>query len=195
MVTAEIDTRQHILNTAQAIMARKGYAAVGLTEILTKAAVPKGSFYYYFPSKDAFGDALLKSYFDDYLATIDRILADKTKNGAERIMEYWQRFYDLQSVDNCQGRCLVVKLAAEVSDLSETMRLQLEEGTRGIIDRLEKLITGGIEDGSLSTDTNGRNIAESLYDSWLGASVMAKIQRTPDSLQRVMSNTRRQLHL
>ena len=65
MPTTDADTRQRILDTAQEIMARKGYAAVGLTEVLTEAAVPKGSFYYYFPSKDAFGEALLKSYFDD----------------------------------------------------------------------------------------------------------------------------------
>lgn len=194
MITAETDTRQHILDTAQDIMAGKGYAAVGLNEILTHAAVPKGSFYYYFPSKEAFGEALMKSYFDAYLATIDRIKADQTRSGAERLMEYWERFYNLQTLNEFQGKCLIVKLAAEVSDLSEVMRQQLVTGTEGIIDRLEGMINVGVQDGSLVIDSEPRALAAELYDSWLGASIMAKVQRTPDSLQRAMNLTRARLH-
>jgi TetR/AcrR family transcriptional repressor of nem operon len=195
MPRREIDTRQSILDTAQRIMAHKGFAAVGLNEILAEAGVPKGSFYHYFTSKDAFGEALLKGYFEGYLAVMDRISSEPGKNSAEHVMEYWQRFYDLQSTDDCQGRCLVVKLGAEVSDLSDTMRTALKEGTTGIVDRIEKMIAGGIEDGSLSTDGSPHAIAEALYDSWLGASVMAKIHRSPESLDRAMSITRQHLHL
>jgi len=195
MPTSEKDTRQRILDTAQRIMAHKGFAAVGINEVLAEAGVPKGSFYYYFASKEAFGEALMKSYFDDYLAVMDRISAVSPKNAAERLMEYWQRFHDLQSFDECQGKCLVVKLAAEVSDLSEAMREALKEGTAGIVGRLEQMIASGVKDKSLSIDGTPRITAEGLYDAWLGASVMAKIQRAPGSLDRAMAITRQQLHL
>lgn len=193
MPLVEIDTRQHVLDTAQAIMARKGYAAVGLNEVLTEASVPKGSFYYYFASKDAFGEALLRSYFTDYLATMDRIRSDRSKNGAERIMEYWQRFYDLQTFLDCQGKCLVVKLAAEVSDLSDAMRKQLVAGTAGIVERLADMISVGVDDGSLPIEDDPKTLAAELYDAWIGASVLAKIQRTPESLQRALHLTRSRL--
>ena len=62
------NVRDSILATGQRIMAGKGYSAVGLNEILTAAGVPKGSFYHYFGSKDAFGEAMLEAYFEDYLA-------------------------------------------------------------------------------------------------------------------------------
>jgi TetR/AcrR family transcriptional repressor of nem operon len=195
MPATEVDTRQLILDTAQECMAHKGYAAVGLTEILTGAGVPKGSFYHYFPSKDAFGEALMKSYFTDYLSTMDTLLHDTSRNGADRVMEYWQRFYDLQSFDDYQGKCLVVKLAAEVSDLSETMRVQLDVGTTGLVARIERLIEGGVADGTLSADLDAPTLAATLYDLWVGASVMAKIQRRPDALDRAMTNTRALLHL
>lgn len=195
MPRKEIDTRQSILDTAQRIMAHKGFAAVGLNEVLAEAGVPKGSFYHYFASKDAFGEALMKSYFGDYLAVMDRISTEPGKNSAERVMEYWQRFYDLQSNDDCQGRCLVVKLGAEVSDLSDTMRTALKEGITGIVDRIEKMIADGIEDGSVAIDGNPHATAEALYDSWLGASVMAKIRRSPEPLDRAMTITRQHLHV
>jgi len=195
MTTMETDTRQHILDTAQRLMARKGYTAVGLTEVLSEAQVPKGSFYYYFASKEAFGEALMQHYFTDYLATMDRIASDSSKTGAEQLQEYWQRFYDLQTFDDHQGKCLVVKLAAEVSDLSEPMRLRLVEGTAGIIDHLERMITTGKNDHSVPVDDDPRVLAQELYEAWLGASVMAKVQRSASSLQHALTSTRKRLGL
>jgi TetR/AcrR family transcriptional repressor of nem operon len=193
--TKETDTRQSILDTAQRIMARKGFAALGLNEMLAEAGVPKGSFYHYFASKDAFGEALVKSYFNAYFTTFDRISTEPRKTSAERLMTYWQAFYDLQSSDDCQGRCLVVKLGAEVSDLSESMRLALKEGTAEIVTRIEQMIVAGLEDGSLSIDDTPAAVADALYDAWLGASVMAKINRGQAPLDRAMTITRQRLHL
>ncbi|MFS4518200.1 TetR/AcrR family transcriptional regulator, partial [Delftia tsuruhatensis] len=68
------ETRQHILDVAKALMTQKGYTAVGLAEVVAAAGVPKGSFYYYFKSKEEFGQALLQEYFDEYLAKIDALM-------------------------------------------------------------------------------------------------------------------------
>jgi AcrR family transcriptional regulator len=54
------NTRQHILETGHRIIAGKGFASVGLNEILKSAGVPKGSFYHYFESKEQYGQALLE---------------------------------------------------------------------------------------------------------------------------------------
>jgi TetR/AcrR family transcriptional repressor of nem operon len=187
------DTRRSILDAAQRIMARKGYSAVGLNEVLAEAGVPKGSFYHFFASKDAFGEAMLKSYFTGYLADMDLLLARPNESAAERLMAYWQNWRETQSLDECQGRCLAVKLGAEVADLSESMRQALAEGTDAIVDRLERTIVGGLEDGSLSIDGDPHALAQVLYDMWLGASIMAKIHRKLAPLDVTMTATRRLL--
>ncbi|MFE2422641.1 TetR/AcrR family transcriptional regulator [Streptomyces hokutonensis] len=195
VATRTTDTRRIILDTAQRIMARKGYSAVGINEVLAEAGVPKGSFYHYFASKDAFGEAILKSYFADYLTDMDGILARSGQSSAERLMAYWQQWRETQSIEDCQGKCLAVKLGAEVADLSESMRLALKEGTSAVVDRIERTIASGLEDGSLSVDGEARDVAQALYDMWLGASVMAKIHRSLSPLDTVTATTRRLLHL
>ncbi len=195
MPATKTDTRQTLLETARRIVAVKGYAAVGINEVLAEAGVPKGSFYHFFSSKDAFGEAMMESYFADYLAAMDRIVADRDKRSAEHLMRYWQNFYDTQVLDDCQGGCLVVKLGAEVSDLSEAMRVVMKAGTTHILERVEQMIIGGIADGSVSVDASPRATAEALYDVWLGASVMAKIHRSPDYLDGAMTVTRQVLHV
>jgi TetR/AcrR family transcriptional repressor of nem operon len=189
------DTRGQIIATAQRIMARKGYSAVGINEVLTAAGVPKGSFYHYFASKDAFGEAMLQHYFADYLVEMDDIIGRDEQPADERLMAYWRHWRETQSVEDCQGRCLAVKLGAEVADLSESMRLTLKQGTDAIVDRLEKVIVVGMRDGNLTVDGDPREVAQSLYNLWLGASVMAKIHRDVTPLDLATATTRNLLHL
>ena len=189
------DARRSILDAGQRIMAHRGYAAVGLTEVLTEARVPKGSFYYYFASKDAFGEAMMRAYFVEYLADMDRIFAGDAASAADRLLAYLQQWRDTQTLDDCQGKCLAVKLGAEVADLSDSMRAALAEGTDGVVDRLERIIRLGIEDRSLTIDTDPRSTAEVIYDAWLGASILTKIHRDAAPLDRAMAVTRHLLHI
>lgn len=185
------EIRDHILATGQRIMAGKGFSAVGLNEILTDAGVPKGSFYHYFSSKEAFGVDMLARYFDDYLAELDATLSLPGLTMAQRLMNYWQLWRESQSFSDCQGKCLAVKLGAEVADLSDSMRGTLQTGTAGIIARLADALEAGVEEGSLSIDDKPSRVAESLYQLWVGASVMVKIVRNTGPFDSAMSMTQK----
>ena len=189
------NVRDSILAIGQRIMAGKGYSAVGLNEILSAAGVPKGSFYHYFGSKDAFGEAMLERYFDDYLAELDRTLQQPGMTMAQRLMDYWKLWQATQSFEDCQGKCLAVKLGAEVADLSESMRLVLRRGTQAIVERLTAAVAAGVQEGSLSIEGNAGAVAAGLYQLWLGASVMAKIERTTQPFETALASTRQILRL
>ncbi|RBH58949.1 MULTISPECIES: TetR/AcrR family transcriptional regulator [Pseudomonas] len=189
------DVRQGILDVGQRIMAAKGYTAVGLNEILATAGVPKGSFYHYFGSKDAFGEAVLEDYFEFYLDDIDQTLAQPNQTMAQRLLNYFHIWQATQSFQNCQGKCLAVKLGVEVADLSETMRAVLQRGTAGIIDRLTNAIEIGVAEGSLTITGNPRNVAQSLYQLWVGASVMVKITKSVQPFETAIATTRQILNL
>ena len=172
------DTRTTLLAAAEQIFAHKGYAAVGINELVSSVGVPKGSFYHYFTSKDAFGEAVIERYFQQYLADMDQILDEDGPDWATRIMAYFASWRASQESGDCSGKCLAVKLGAEVADLSEPMRLALKTGTTQVIDRLERAVAGAANDGSLPLTGDPRVTAEALYELWMGASVMAKIHRT-----------------
>ncbi|MCF5547487.1 TetR/AcrR family transcriptional regulator [Pseudomonas salomonii] len=171
-------TRQAILDTAQVIVGRKGFSAVGLNEILQAAEVPKGSFYHYFNSKDAFGVVLLDSYFDHYVKGMQQLFDQPELSGFAKLMRYWHSWVDNQTGCTDTGKCLAVKLGAEVSDLSEPMRLALQRGTARTIALLAEALQHGVEDGSLQAQLHPESLARRLYALWLGTSVMSKITRT-----------------
>lgn len=185
--------RQTILETAQLIVGRKGFSAVGLNEILQAADVPKGSFYHYFNSKDAFGVVLLDTYFDNYVQGMQQLFDQPGLTHCAKLMRYWQCWVDNQTGCTDAGKCLAVKLGAEVSDLSEPMRLALQRGTSRTIDLLAVALQRGVEDGSLLLQHSPQDLAPQLYALWLGASVMSKITRTSAPFDQAQLLTRQLL--
>jgi TetR/AcrR family transcriptional repressor of nem operon len=186
------NTRQHILETGLRIFAGKGFTSVGLNELLKTAGVPKGSFYHYFESKEQYGQALLEDYFDRYLADIETVLDSEAASGHERLMHYWQGWLDRQCDECSEQKCLVVKLSAEVADLSDAMRLTLRDGTDRIVARIARGIEAGVADGSLPA-LDAQAAAPTLYQLWLGASLLGKLHRNSQPLENAMRFTRQLL--
>lgn len=182
--------RNHILETAQVIISNKGFNTVGLNEILQAAGVPKGSFYYYFKSKETFGEELLKNYFTQYLDALDMRLSRPNESGAQRLISYWEYWLETQLSCDPKNKCLTVKLAAEVCDLSESMRKVLEKGTQCVIDRIENVIIEGIADGSLPASLNSKITASTLYQLWLGASLCFKITHNREPMDSALEATK-----
>lgn len=194
-VPATANVRDKILATGQRIMGGKGFSAVGLNEVLAAAGVPKGSFYHYFGSKDAFGEALLEAYFDAYLDDMERIFRQPGKNKAVQMEDYFAAWQDNQSFEDCQGKCLAVKLGAEVADLSDSMRAALDRGTAAIIAGMADAIKAGQAEGVFPNQEDATQLAQSLYQLWLGASVMVKIVRTPQPFDTALLTSRQLLGL
>lgn len=195
MSSERIDTRQHILACGQQLVAGKGFVGVGLSEILASANVPKGSFYHYFASKELFGIALLETYFETYLLNLDALFGRADLTAAQRLMAYFQRWIDTQASEDSARKCLIVKLGAEISDLSEAMRSTMLEGTERIMRRIADCIEAGQADGSIRTAQSPGACAQWLYEAWLGASLISKLRRDSSAFDAALQTTRQVLVL
>lgn len=193
--TKSNDTRQQILDTAKDIILGKGFAAVGLNEILSAAGVPKGSFYHYFKSKEQFGDALLENYFDDYLQMLEHLLKDDGSSNSSRLLKFFQSWLDTQSSDATTDKCLIVKLSAEVTDLSEAMRITLKNGTDRVIACLTNCLQEGIRKGEFPANLDVNAVTAEIYYMWVGATLLTKVSRTRAALECAMSATKIRLGL
>ena len=183
-------TRQRVLSTGRALVLKAGFTGMGLQELLSASGVPKGSFYHYFASKEAFGCALLEDYVADYLLRMDALVA-APQTGGDRLARYGQAWLASDSAPSITDTCLVVKLASEIADLSEDMRRILDAGVGQLVDRLEAILSAGIADGSISPLPDPAQAARLLYGQWLGAAVLAKLGRSERPLQDALDDTRR----
>lgn len=182
------DTREHLLATGEELSLRLGFTGMGLAELLKTAEVPKGSFYHYFRSKEAFGEAMIQRYFEHYDIYLQNIFSNSCSDQRQNLLSYYAQSIDNFCTSKCHNACLAVKLSAEVSDLSEPMRHALEQGTTKVIDRLNNALEEGIAQGALSLKLSSEIAAETLYSLWLGASLRAKIKRSVTPLNAAMKS-------
>lgn len=184
------DTRAHLLAIGYQLIAQKGFTAVGIKQILDTAGVPKGSFYHYFASKEAFGEAIINNYFTKYKNRLETIGAQDI-SAQQKLYDYFQGWYDTQQNGCDHEKCLVVKLSAEVADMSEPMRIALNAGYQQTITWLAEQIKAGWSDNSVPQPDNiaAESMAKRWYFAWLGASLIAKISQTNTPLAEVWQMT------
>ncbi|GEA20188.1 TetR/AcrR family transcriptional regulator [Vibrio harveyi] len=186
------DTRQHILDVGYQLVVTKGFTSVGLSELLKVADVPKGSFYHYFKSKEQFGEALIEDYFSRYLKMITAHFTESESSGSERLLSYFERWMAIENGQCNANKCLVVKLSAEVSDLSEAMRVRLASGATQVVKAIEDCVQAGIEDGSIQVES-AEQTAHLIYHQWIGASLLNKLYQDRSGLIRSFESTQSML--
>jgi TetR/AcrR family transcriptional repressor of nem operon len=183
------DTRSHILAVGRSLTARQGYTGVGLNALLKAADVPKGSFYHYFPSKEAYGCALLEDFVEQYRLDLGATLLDTSQNARARFFGYFAGWLQKQTGPALQDRCLVVKLSAEVADLSPDMSKILRKGVEDIVASLSDTLDQGITEGSIAPLPDTKSLAQSIYHQWLGASLVAGLSQDDAPLKAALDAT------
>jgi AcrR family transcriptional regulator len=111
-----------LLEAGVSLFAEKSFHGTGVKDIVERAGVPKGSFYNYFDSKEAFGAAILRHYADVQAAewqqysresgSPDLLLALRTI--CERIVA------DYEACDDRYG-CLLGNFAGENRAVERTL--------------------------------------------------------------------------
>ncbi|RIY32774.1 hypothetical protein CJP74_03495 [Psittacicella melopsittaci] len=168
------ETKLHIINVGHKLIAHKGFTAVGLSEILKEAKVPKGSFYHYFTSKEVFGLEILNHYFEQYQESLQGFFASTEKNISQQILAYWQQWIENEISGN---NCLIVKLSAEIADLSDLMRNRMQEGMQSIVSFVTQQVVKAQEAGTFSAQVDAKEFITNLFYTWLGACLSYRVNR------------------
>ena len=82
------DTREALLRCGMEVLTTQGMSATGIDAVLKRVGVPKGSFYHYFDSKDAFGFEVLQRYADYFARKLDRWLLEEGPSPLERLTRF-----------------------------------------------------------------------------------------------------------
>lgn len=181
------ETKQTLLEIGRQLIFQQGYSATGLNEVLAAAGVPKGSFYYYFNSKEDFGLQVLDHFIERNRARLEANLTDETVDPLTRIRRYfdWYMRY-LESVECSQG-CLLGNLGQELADQSESFRHKIDEGMLLITGELADCLRAAQAGGQISADLNADDLAQFIYNSWQGAMLRMKVTKSITPLQTFVS--------
>lgn len=182
------NTKERILDAAEELMLEKGFHSVGLKQILDAVHVPKGSFYHYFESKDHFGVEMLKHYLKRTTAKKRALLLNGEADPITRLFAYLDGGTAYLRTIPGQFPCLVLKLASEVTGLSDPMREELAKGFEDWIGILKELLDEAVEQKLITEKTDTYTEAQLIQDLWNGATQRAVINRCADPVAHAIDS-------
>ena len=179
---ANPEVRRRLLDAGLALVHARGFSASGVKDITDAAGVPKGSFYAYFPSKEAFAAAILEHYWSDIETRLLPILSSgEAGDGTaqQRITRFFHALADDHEAGDFLLGCLVGNLSLELGGSSESVRAELVR----ILDRWDAALTACVRTGQdgaggIRADLDAAEVASLLIESWEGAAVRGKVTRS-----------------
>lgn len=177
------NTRSLLIETGIDIMLQKGFNNTGLSEVLSVCKVPKGSFYYYFTSKEDFGLQIINTFDEKYAVELDRILGDDTLSPLARLKAYIDDAISKAEQRQCSRGCLIANLSQEMADQNELFRNRLSEILESRRKRISDLIEKAQSSKEIITTVNATDAAEFFLSAFEGALMRSKVRKTTEPLQ------------
>lgn len=165
-------TREQLIRAGVAALTEQGFTATGLDGLLRIAGVPKGSFYYYFASKEAFGLALIDSYAAYFAARLDRWLGQAQVPPLERVRHFVADAAAGMARHDFRRGCLIGNLGQELAVLPETYRQALVAVLASWEARLAACLAEQYGDPA------ARYYAAFFWTGWEGAVLRARLERS-----------------
>lgn len=180
-------TRDTLLEVGRRVFLERGYNHAGIDTILSEAGIPKGSFYYYFPSKEEFGLQVLSRFAERHDTDLDRYLGDTSLRPLERLRKLVEVTCERLESQQCRKGCLVGNFSQEMADQSEAFRARLDAIFRGWSARYAGCLKEAQDSGELPGELDVNQVAEFLLFSWQGAVLRAKTARDTAPLRTFLN--------
>ena len=176
-------TRQLLLETGVQMLTEHGYHGTGIKQVLDAVGVPKGSFYNFFPSKEAFVASIIYQYEDDTGEEFMQAVAGFEREPA--LTQLWYSFRNKVRNREAAGKscaCLLGGLSAEIAQASPLCNKALAEVQQRWIDTLEALIERARQQGDVQTRASTRDTARLIFNCWQGGLLQYQVSGDTDAL-------------
>lgn len=171
-------TRGAIVRRGTEMLTECGFLSVSLEHLLSRAGVPKGSFYYYFRSKDDFGCAAIENYAIYFSRKLGRLFLDRSNPPLDRLRSFAEEAKAAMIRYDFRRGCLLGNLGQEVVLLNPEMRNRIRDTFEDWEMRLARLLEEAVGDGSIPADVNTLSSAMFFWTGWEGAVMRARLSRS-----------------
>jgi TetR/AcrR family transcriptional regulator, transcriptional repressor for nem operon len=182
------ESKERILAGAKELFLARGYAATPVDAICEKAELTKGSFYYFFDSKEDLGLAVL----DWSLRRGAQMLAS---GPYVRIADPVEKTFGfLEHLEKCSpelwsGGCLLGSFALELADTNSRMQQAVAGMFQAVADDFAEKLQP-IAAQCAETSASATELADTLLGALEGSIILAKAHRDPTRIPKAIRGFR-----
>jgi TetR/AcrR family transcriptional repressor of nem operon len=175
-------TREKLIRSGVQTIHASGYGGTGIQSIVEMADVPKGSFYNFFPSKEAFAAEVIDAYSKRGQERLRSFLLNQDLTPRTRLEAFFDdRIEAFRSAQYVRG-CLMGNFSAEAADHSALIREVLTRHFDAWCDLLEACIAEAQKQGEIGDQFPASLLAKFLLNSWEGALLRMRAEKSDGPL-------------
>ncbi|WP_298903765.1 TetR/AcrR family transcriptional regulator [uncultured Psychroserpens sp.] len=180
-----------LLDKGMELLWSKGYNATSVNDIVKVAGIPKGSFYFYFESKEDFAVKAIEKYFDDHFTPAKEILQNNTISPKQRLLDFHEfRYNILKNELDCKMGCMACNVGNEMSEHSELIRTSILRKEQEVLSIITAVIQEAQDYGEISNTMNAEDIAAFIEDAGKGSMTTMKAMNSSYPIDNFMNMIR-----
>lgn len=182
-------TRERLIESARELARRRGFDRTSVADVLEHSGVGKGSFFYYFPSKEALGLAVLERDREEFMTMLDECLGG-AGDALERLECFFEAALKLHRGTGFVGGCLWGNTALEMSDTNSTFADVVAKVFDEWTQKLAAVIRAGQVAGEIRGDCLADDLARSVVATIEGGIMLSRLQKDEAPLKGCLDMAR-----
>ncbi|MCH4090131.1 TetR/AcrR family transcriptional regulator [Acetobacter sp.] len=186
------NTREILIEEGLKAFLMNGFDGIGIQPILRNAGVTKGSFYNFFPSKEAYALEVIDAYSFRYEELRLRIFACDISP----LNQLWRYFEELETeIKQAQevAGCLYGVLSQTSTPHNEVLRNRVKVAFANWQEQLTILLEEAKTVGELEAEVNTTDLAGAIIDAYEGAVVRVRAEGDMKPMRRFRELTLQRL--
>ncbi|MBU1454155.1 MAG: TetR/AcrR family transcriptional regulator [Proteobacteria bacterium] len=181
MLTKGQETQKHILTESRKLFTVQGFQNTSISQVIAATQVKKGNLYYYFPSKEELGLAVLVDARDEFFHILDNSLIGETP--ILKIMHSCNSIMALMQQTNFVGGCLFGNTALEMADSNSRFGKIIQEIFSHWTKRIENELQRATDLGLLNTPVPPDSLATAIVAILEGGIMLSRVYKNKNKLE------------
>lgn len=189
------NTKDHIVEVASGLINLRGFNNTSVDAVLRASGVKKGSFYYYFKSKEDLGYAIIESHLRRFS---DHVLGKAFSGKKDALMEledFLDIILELHRQRNCSGGCLMGNMAMEMSDIHEGFRRKFQEVFEDWRIRVAGVLQQAKISGQFNDHMDSTRLAQFVIAGVEGGILLSKVKKDIKVLENCFKELKTHIRL
>lgn len=174
--------RLRLLDSGIQLFREQGYHGTGIQQIASAAGIPKGSFCYYFASKEDFAARVIARYAEYIANDILQYTQRTDLQPFARLRTFFSDAARSLEASGCSQGCTIGNLLAEIGEVNGRLREELQLAWEHIVAALQRLVIDAKDIGEISQEINTGDLAQYLMSGWEGALLAMRARRSAQPL-------------
>ncbi|AEU38753.1 TetR/AcrR family transcriptional regulator [Granulicella mallensis] len=171
-------TREKLIQAGVQTIHASGYGGTSVQSIVEAADIPKGSFYNFFQSKEAFAAEVIDAYSNRGQERLRSFLLNPDATPRERLEAYFDDRIEAFRTSQYVRGCLMGNFSAEAADQSALIRDGLTKHFGAWCELLETCIAEAQSQREISGQFPASLLAKFLLNSWEGALLRMRAEKS-----------------